>query len=78
MTPTEILVGAIVAMVLGVVLWWIIFRGGADWLDGTWLGMLFVGGIPKSSRGWNADSFKLYALFALIAALLYFIVKAVL
>ena len=78
MNPTEILVCLICAVVLGLALWWILFRGGANRLDGSWLSILLIGGIPKSSRGWNADSFKLIALAAFAVAVLFLIVKVVL
>lgn len=67
MTSADIILHVIYYIGLVVVFWWILFRGGADYLDGTILGMLFARGIPKSSRGWNADSFKLLVV-AMIAA----------
>ncbi len=74
----DILTGLAAVIVLGVLLWWIFSRGGADRMDGSWLGMFFVGGIPRSKHGWNADSFKLYALATFAAAVIYLIVKVVL
>jgi hypothetical protein len=74
----DILVSLIAAVFLGLALWWILFRGGADRLDGSWLSIFLIGGIPKSSRGWNADSFKLLALAAFTAAVFYLLVKVVL
>ena len=78
MNPEDILTSIVSVFVLGVLLWFVFFRGGADRLDGSWLSIFLIGGIPKSSRGWNADSFKLIALAAFAAVLFYLLVKVVL
>ena len=78
MESSDILVSLVGVVVLGLVLWWVLFRGGADWLGGTWLGMFFHGGIPTSSRGWNADSYKLLVIAMFVVALIALIAKVIL
>jgi len=63
----EIISFSVFFILLGIFIWWTLFRRGADYLDGTWLGMFLMGSHPKSRPPWNADSYRLWAIALLVA-----------
>ncbi|MDP8239988.1 MAG: hypothetical protein P9X24_12930 [Candidatus Hatepunaea meridiana] len=62
-----LVVGLFIATILA---YWILTKGGAEWLEGSFLGIFFQ---PHPSR-WSAESYKLWALAKLLIALIALII----
>jgi len=60
---------------LGLFVWWVLRGGGDRRLDGSLLGAVLMHSIPKSRYGWNADSWRLYAVSLAFVAAIWLIVR---